>query len=153
MKCPFCGSLDTRVVDSRLAGMGEQIRRRRECADCGERFTSFETAEISLPRVVKRDGSREPFNEDKLRAGMTHALEKRPVSTDDTEAAVLRIKRRLSSQGEREVPAKRIGEWVMEELRELDQVAYIRFASVYLSFEDIQAFREAIEGLEEDSES
>ncbi|MFP4161919.1 MAG: transcriptional regulator NrdR [Ectothiorhodospira sp.] len=150
MKCPFCSAPDTRVVDSRLAGEGDQVRRRRECVVCGERFTTFEGAELNLPRVVKQDGGREPFSETKLRAGMMHALEKRPVSTDRIEAALVRIKRRARGQGEREIPARRIGEWVMEELLALDQVAYIRFASVYLSFADVQAFREAVERLEKE---
>ncbi|MBK1673495.1 transcriptional regulator NrdR [Ectothiorhodospira shaposhnikovii] len=150
MKCPFCGTPDTRVVDSRLAGEGDQVRRRRECVSCGERFTTFEGAELNLPRVIKRDGSREPFAEAKLRAGMMHALEKRPVATDQIEAAVARIKHQALSQGEREIPAKRIGDWVMEALKELDQVAYIRFASVYLSFADVQAFREVVERLEKE---
>jgi transcriptional repressor NrdR len=150
MRCPFCGAQDTRVIDSRLAGEGDQIRRRRECLSCHERFTTFETAELSLPRVVKRDGRREPFKEDKLRTGMQHALEKRPVETDRVEAAINRIKRRALTIGEREVNARQIGEWVMRELRELDQVAYVRFASVYRSFEDVQAFRDLIERLEQD---
>lgn len=150
MRCPFCGAPDTRVIDSRLAGEGDQVRRRRECLSCSERFTTYETAELAMPRVVKRDGSREPFAEEKLKSGMLHALEKRAVSTDRVEEAVARIKRKLLGQGEREVASKRIGEWVMEELRGLDQVAYIRFASVYLSFADVQAFREVIERLEKD---
>lgn len=150
MRCPFCGSPETKVIDSRLAGEGDQVRRRRECLGCAERFTTYETAELSLPRVVKRDGSREPFNEDKLRAGMMRALERRPVETERVEDAVNRIKRRLLAAGEREVKSSRVGEWVMEALRGLDQVAYIRFASVYLSFEDVQAFRDLIERLEKD---
>jgi transcriptional repressor NrdR len=150
MRCPFCGAQDTRVIDSRLAGEGDQIRRRRECLSCHERFTTFETAELSLPRVVKRDGRREPFKEDKLRTGMQHAWETRPVETDRVEAAINRIKRRALTIGEREVNARQIGEWVMRELRELDQVAYVRFASVYRSFEDVQAFRDLIERLEQD---
>lgn len=150
MHCPFCGAPDTRVIDSRLAGEGDQVRRRRECTSCSERFTTYETAELAMPRVVKRDGSREPFAEEKLKSGMLHALEKRAVSTDRVEEAVARIKRKLLAQGEREVESRRIGEWVMEELRGLDQVAYIRFASVYLSFADVQAFREVIERLEKD---
>jgi transcriptional repressor NrdR len=150
MRCPFCGAPDTRVIDSRLAGEGDQVRRRRECTSCSERFTTYETAELAMPRVVKRDGSREPFSEDKLKSGMLHALEKRAVSTDRVEEAVARIKRKLLGQGEREVESRHIGEWVMEELRGLDQVAYIRFASVYLSFADVQAFREVIERLEKD---
>ena len=150
MRCPFCGSPDTKVIDSRLASEGDQVRRRRECLECGERFTTDESAELSLPRIVKHDGSREPFQEEKLRGGMLHALEKRPVETERIEEAVNRIKRKLLAAGEREVPSKRIGEWVMEALRGLDQVAYIRFASVYLSFEDVDAFREVIERLERD---
>jgi transcriptional repressor NrdR len=149
MHCPFCATPDTRVIDSRLADDGDQVRRRRECIECGERFTTYETAELNLPRVVKQDGSRQPFNEDKLRSGMTKALEKRPVSTELIEASVHRIKHKLLSAGEREVMARKIGEWVMEELKALDQVAYIRFASVYLSFENVDAFREAIEKLEQ----
>lgn len=148
MRCPFCQAQDTRVIDSRLGRDGDQVRRRRECASCGERFTTFETAELVLPRMVKQDGTREPFDERKLRTGMLRALEKRPVDTDRVEAALHRIIQRLRSQGEREVPTRQLGEWVMEELRELDQVAYVRFASVYRSFEDVSAFREVIEGLE-----
>ena len=150
MRCPFCGSPDTKVIDSRLAGEGDQIRRRRECLACNERFTTYETAELSMPRVVKRDGSREPFIEEKLRGGIMHALEKRPVETERVEDAINRIKRKLMAAGEREVKSSRIGEWVMDELRRLDQVAYIRFASVYLSFEDVDNFREVIERLEKD---
>ena len=149
MHCPFCGAADTRVVDSRLAEDGAQVRRRRECPTCGERFTTFERAELVLPRVVKRDGTREPFHEDKLRSGLLRALEKRPVAAEAVESAVGHILRRLRATGEREVPARRIGEWVMEELRELDQVAYVRFASVYRSFQDVNAFREEVERLQE----
>ncbi len=150
MRCPFCNAQDTRVIDSRLAGDGDQIRRRRECLSCAERFTTYETAELSLPRIVKRDARREPFDEAKLRTGMLHALEKRPVATEHFEAAVNRVKRRMLAAGEREISADNIGEWVMEELRALDQVAYVRFASVYRSFQDVQAFREIIEGLEQE---
>lgn len=148
MRCPFCGAQDTRVIDSRLANEGAQVRRRRECAGCTERFTTYESAELTLPRVVKRDGRRQPFIEDKLREGMLHALEKCPVGTDDLEAAISRIKHRLFAAGEREIQARKIGDWVMAELRGLDQVAYVRFASVYRSFEDLRAFREVIDGLE-----
>jgi transcriptional repressor NrdR len=148
MRCPFCGAQDTKVIDSRLAGEGEQIRRRRECAVCKERFTTYETAELNLPRVVKNDGTRAPFDGRKLRAGMVRALEKRPVSTDQLEAAINRITRKLMAGGEREVPSLFIGELVMEELKSLDQVAYVRFASVYRKFEDVNAFREEIERLE-----
>jgi transcriptional repressor NrdR len=148
MHCPFCNAEDTRVIDSRLANEGYQVRRRRECLTCAERFTTYETAELVLPRIVKRDGSRAPFEEEKLRTGMLRALEKRPVSTERIEAAVNRIKQRLRATGEREVAAAHLGDWVMEELRELDQVAYVRFASVYRSFQDVNAFREEIERLE-----
>jgi transcriptional repressor NrdR len=148
LRCPFCGAQDTKVIDSRLAGEGDQIRRRRECLVCNERFTTYETAELNLPRVVKSDGRRVPFDGKKLRAGMMKALEKRPVSTDQVDAAVARITRRLMSSGESEVDSRRIGELVMDELRQLDQVAYVRFASVYRRFEDVRAFREEIERLE-----
>lgn len=148
MRCPFCGEQETRVVDSRLAADGYQVRRRRECAGCGERYTTFESAEVVMPRIRKRDGSREPFDEEKLRKGMMHALYKRPVSTEAVEAAMGHILYKLRSLGEQEVPASRVGDWVMEELRDLDQVAYVRFASVYRSFQDVNAFREEIERLE-----
>lgn len=148
MRCPFCQTQDTRVIDSRLAGEGEQVRRRRECGGCGERFTTYESAELVMPRVIKRDGTRVLFDDGKLRTGLLRALEKRPVATEAVEAAISRIRQRIRAAGEREVAASAIGEWVMEELRDLDQVAYVRFASVYRSFEDVSAFREVIEGLE-----
>ncbi len=148
MRCPFCGAEDTRVVDSRLGGEGDQVRRRRECLSCKERFTTYETVELTLPRVVKSDGNREPFDEDKLRAGMGRALEKRPVSSEDVERGISHIKGRLRAWGEREVQSRIVGDWVMDELRVLDQVAYVRFASVYRSFQDVQEFREEIERLE-----
>jgi transcriptional repressor NrdR len=148
LRCPFCGAQDTKVIDSRLAGEGDQVRRRRECLVCAERFTTYESAELNLPRVVKGDGRRVPFDGRKLRVGMMKALEKRPVSTDEVDAAVARITRRLMSSGESEVDSRRIGELVMDELRQLDQVAYVRFASVYRRFEDVRAFREEIERLE-----
>jgi len=146
--CPYCQHADTRVVDSRLAADGEQVRRRRECAGCGERFTTYESAELVMPRVVKRDGTREAFDDAKLRQGLLRALEKRPVATEEVEAAITRVRKRIQGNSEREVDSGRIGEWIMAELRELDQVAYVRFASVYRSFEDVSAFREVIEGLE-----
>ncbi len=148
MRCPFCGAEDTKVVDSRLASEGNQVRRRRECLACSERFTTFESAELSVPRIIKRDGSRASFDEDKLRGGMMRALEKRPVASDQIEAAVQRIKQRLRASGERELQSRVLGEWVMDELRALDEVAYVRFASVYRSFQDVRAFREEIERLE-----
>ncbi len=149
MHCPYCNHEDTRVTDSRLAGGGHQIRRRRECLACGERFTTFETAELVMPQVVKSDRSRQPFDEGKLRAGLLKAIEKRPVARDDIETAIERVCHRLRSLGEREVEARAIGELVMEELRQLDEVAYVRYASVYHRFQDIDAFREQIEELGE----
>lgn len=149
MRCPFCGAQDTRVIDSRLSQEGDQVRRRRECSECRERFTTYEAAELNLPRVIKTDGSREPFREDKLRAGMLRALEKRPVGSDRIEAAINRIKKRLLARGEREVPSRLIGENVMQELGSLDHVAYVRFASVYRSFQDVNEFREVIDRLEQ----
>ncbi|MEW4982118.1 MAG: transcriptional regulator NrdR [Cycloclasticus sp.] len=153
MQCPFCGDSDTRVIDSRLAGEGDSVRRRRECVACKERFTTFETAELNLPRVIKSDGVREPFWEEKLSAGFLRALEKRPVDSEAIDAAMSRIKKRLLSLGEREIPSMKIGELVMDELQGLDHVAYVRFASVYKSFEDVNAFREVIDALEKDGKS
>ncbi len=150
MRCPFCGAADTKVIDSRLASEGNQVRRRRECLTCAERFTTFESAELVMPQIVKRDGSREPYDEQKLRAGMLRALEKRPVDTERVEAAIHGIQRKLRASGEREIKADRLGEWVMHELRNLDEVAYIRFASVYRRFQDMHAFREEIEKLEKE---
>jgi transcriptional repressor NrdR len=147
MHCPFCGHVETKVTDSRLAADGGQIRRRRECLSCGERFTTFETAELLMPRVIKSDGSREPFDERKLAHGMIKALEKRPVGAEAIEQAVSRICHKLRVFGEREVPARSIGELVMEELRQLDEVGYVRFASVYRSFQDAEAFRDEVERL------
>lgn len=149
MICPFCSAPDTRVIDSRLADDGKQVRRRRECMDCSERFTTYEGAELNLPRIVKTNDSRESFSEEKLRSGLCKALEKRPVSMEQIDESISRIKQKLLSAGERELSARKIGDWVMEELKVLDHVAYIRFASVYLSFEDVNAFREAIEKLEQ----
>jgi len=148
MRCPFCAAQDTKVVDSRLFGDGDQVRRRRECTACKERFTTYESAELNLPQVVKQDGSRVPFDDRKLASGMARALEKRPVAIEQQEDALSRIRRRLLATGEREVASRQIGEWMMEELRGLDQVAYVRFASVYRKFEDVNAFREEIERLE-----
>src|SRR5690606_37098218 len=145
MHCPFCGHEETKVTDSRLAGGGAQIRRRRECLSCGERFTTFETAELVMPLVVKSDHSRVPFDEAKLRAGMERALEKRPVSREALDEAISRICHKLRSMGEREVASRTVGELVMDELHQLDEVAYVRFASVYRSFQDVEAFRQEIE--------
>jgi transcriptional repressor NrdR len=150
MRCPLCRHPDTRVIDSRLLGEGEQVRRRRECIDCKGRFTTFESAELGLPRVTKRDGRREPFSEDKLRGGLIRALEKRPIPVTQLDSAVAQILRRARASGEREIPSRWIGDWVMAELRTLDQVAYVRFASVYRSFEDVRAFVEEVQRLEHD---
>lgn len=147
MHCPFCGANDTKVIDSRLVAEGDQVRRRRECIECSERFTTFETAELVIPRIVKQDGTRQPFNEDKLRAGMLRALEKRPVGMELLEGALARIKHKLRATGEREISSLKVGELVMKELKGLDEVAYIRFASVYRSFQDINAFRDEVERL------
>lgn len=147
MQCPFCKASDTKVIDSRLVANGDQVRRRRECLSCRERFTTFETAELVMPRVVKQDGSRQPFDEEKLRRGITRALEKRPVSIEVIEGAIESIKHRLRAAGEREVAALEIGKEVMEELRRIDQVAYVRFASVYRSFQDVNEFKEEVDRL------
>lgn len=148
MHCPFCNNVDTKVIDTRPAGEGEQIRRRRECEKCFERFTTYEVAELAMPRIIKRDGRRSPFDEQKLRLGMQKALEKRPISVERVDASVSRIMHRLRTCGEREVDSRLLGEWVMEELRALDEVAYVRYASVYRSFQDVNAFREEIQRLE-----
>jgi len=150
MHCPFCHHEDTRVIDSRVTEDGSSIRRRRECEHCGERFNTFETVEIKLPAIVKSDGRREAFDERKLRVGVERALQKRPVGSDAVDNVVRAVIRQLRAENEREVPSRRIGEWVMDELKRLDQVAYVRFASVYRRFEDVQAFREEIEKLEKD---
>ena len=144
MNCPFCGAIDTKVIDSRLAMDGAQVRRRRECSVCNERFTTYEVVEIALPRAIKRDGNRERFDDAKIRAGMMRALEKRPVSSDLIEDALTRIKHKIMAEGVRELLASQVGEWVMQELKNLDQVAYVRYASVYRSFQDVQAFQTEI---------
>jgi len=153
MYCPFCAHEETKVIDSRLAGEGRQVRRRRQCLDCNERFTTFETAELVMPRLVKTDSSRQPFDESKIRNSMVRALEKRPVSADDFEQAIGRLTHKLRTMGEREVPSRLIGEMVMEELRELDEVAYVRFASVYRSFQDVTEFQDEIKRLQEISDA
>lgn len=144
MHCPFCGTQDTKVIDSRLVADGASVRRRRECSDCRERFTTFETAELIMPRVIKSDGSREPFNEDKLRNGLLRALEKRPVSLEAMEQAIQNVKSALRATGEREITSQVIGGFVMDNLKAIDKVAYIRFASVYRAFDDIREFGEEI---------
>jgi transcriptional repressor NrdR len=151
MFCPFCNADDTKVIDSRLVANGGQVRRRRECGACGERFTTYELAELVMPRVIKTDGTRQSFDEDKLRAGLQRALEKRPVSIEQIEVAISEIKHFLQVTGEREIPSQIIGEEVMRQLRELDAVAYVRFASVYRSFQDISEFQAELNRLNEDN--
>lgn len=151
MHCPFCGAIDTKVIDSRLVSEGNHVRRRRECITCEERFTTYETAELVMPRIIKQDGIREPFNEDKLMMGLSKALEKRPVSIEKVEEAVSRIKANLRATGEREIQSRDVGEQVMRELRQLDEVAFVRFASVYRSFKDLNEFRQEIDRLSKDS--
>ena len=148
MYCPFCRAEDTKVIDSRLASEGTQVRRRRECLACGERFTTFESAELVMPRIIKSNGAREPYDDKKLASGILRSLEKRPVDSESVDAAMSRIQHRLRATGEREIQSRLLGEWVMHELKELDQVAFVRFASVSRSFEDVNEFREAIEKLE-----
>ena len=145
MHCPFCSDHETKVIDSRLVADGEQVRRRRECLNCGERFTTFESAELVLPRVIKNNGNRQPFDEDKLRNGLLRALEKRPVSLELIDATINRIKHQLRETGEREIKTRVVGELVMQALRELDDVAYVRFASVYRSFQDVEEFKKEID--------
>ena len=153
MHCPFCADTDTRVIDSRLVSDGSQVRRRRECSSCGERFTSYEVAELVMPKLIKQSGTRQPFDEEKLRNGIMRALEKRPVAVEAIEQAITHIKSGLRATGEREIPAQQLGEMVMAELRKLDDVAYVRFASVYRRFKDVQEFRTAIDSLaDEDSQ-
>ncbi|MGQ0384583.1 MAG: transcriptional regulator NrdR [Gammaproteobacteria bacterium] len=145
MHCPFCNHEDTKVTDSRLAGEGHQVRRRRECLACGERFTTFESPELVMPQVIKNDQTRQPFDEAKLRAGLMKALDKRPVAREQVEALIERIGQRLRALGEREVASRQVGEIVMQELRQLDEIAYVRYASVYHRFHDADSFREQVE--------
>jgi transcriptional repressor NrdR len=151
MWCPFCNHEDTRVVDSRLTGDGMQIRRRRQCEDCGARFNTYETPELKAPRIIKSDGTREAFSETKLRDGMLRALEKRPVETRDVERTIRSLLREICSVEDAEIPSSLLGEWVMRELSKLDQVAYVRFASVYRQFDEVQEFLDVIERLERDA--
>lgn len=148
MHCPFCRHTETRVIDSRISDDGDTIRRRRSCEGCNERFTTIEEASLKLPQIVKRNGNREPYNEEKLSRGLERSVEKRPVDAKDIDAILHSVKRFLLTIGEREVPAEQLGEFVMEELRKLDQVAYVRFASVYRSFQDVDAFYEEIKRLQ-----
>ena len=153
MHCPFCAHEETKVIDSRLAGEGRQVRRRRQCLDCTERFTTFESAELVMPRLVKNDNSRQPFDESKLRSSMVRALEKRPVPSDELEESVGHLVHKLRTMGEREVPSRLVGELVMEELRALDEIAYVRFASVYRRFQDVTEFEEEIKRLQRISDT
>lgn len=148
MWCPFCNHEDTRVVDSRLTGDGMQIRRRRQCEACGSRFNTYETPELKAPRIIKSDGTREAFSENKLREGMLRALEKRPVETREVERAIRSLLREICSVEDAEIPSSLLGEWVMRELSKLDQVAYVRFASVYKRFDEVKEFLDVIESLE-----
>ncbi len=147
MHCPFCAANDTKVIDSRLASEGSMVRRRRECLSCSERFTTYESAELVMPHIIKSDGRREPFDEDKLRSGIVRALEKRPVLSESIEEAITHIMKKVRAMGERDYKSQAIGNLVMDELRDIDQVAYVRFASVYRSFQDVNAFEEEIEKL------
>ena len=151
MHCIFCGEQDTKVVDSRLVADGGQVRRRRECLACKVRVTTYERVEFVMPRVIKQDGTRAPFDEEKLRSGIVKALEKRPVDTEKIEASVQRLIQQIHGLGDREVSSRKIGEMVMNALRALDQVAYVRFASVYRSFQDIAEFKKEIDLLEKRS--
>ena len=144
MKCPFCGSNETQVIDSRVSEPGDSIRRRRRCAGCQKRFTTYETVELRLPQVVKTNGTRSDFDVAKVRNGFQRALHKRPVPTEYVDQAVDRVVARVLQLGEREIPSRQIGEMVMQELYKLDKVAYIRFASVYRSFQDVEDFREEV---------
>ncbi len=151
MHCPFCRHTETRVIDSRIGEDGDTIRRRRSCEGCGERFTTLEEAYLKLPQILKSNGGRQAYDEDKLARGLDRAVEKRPVSEKDKEAILHTVKRYLLTTNEREVPAKTLGELVMDELRKLDQVAYVRFASVYRSFQDVDAFYDEIKRLQEET--
>ena len=153
MHCPFCNAVDTKVIDSRLVAEGNQVRRRRECLTCNERFTTYESAELVMPRIIKQNGDREPFDEEKLHSGLLKALEKRPVSIEKVDEAISRIKNKLRATGEREIQSRAVGEEVMNELRNLDEVAYVRFASVYKSFKSLDEFTREIDELTRESES
>ena len=153
MHCPFCSAVDTKVIDSRLVAEGNNVRRRRECITCAERFTTYEAAELVMPRIIKAGGIREPFNEDKMTAGLMKALEKRPVSIERVEEAVTKIKASLRSTGEREIDSRTVGELGMSQLRDLDEVAFVRFASVYRSFKDLDEFRQEIDRLSNEEKS
>ena len=144
MQCPYCNADDTKVIDSRLAAEGAQVRRRRQCNQCQERFTTFEVVEVVMPRIIKSNGRIEPYDSQKLRRSIQLPLQKRPVTLDEQEAMISRIEKRVRQLGEREISSKALGEVVMSELKELDDVAYVRFASVYRDFQDIDAFRQEL---------
>ena len=152
MKCPFCSAEDTQVIDSRVSEEGDSIRRRRRCQVCNKRFTTYETAELRMPQIVKTDGVREDFSSAKLRTGFQRALHKRPVTTELVDAAITRIEQKMLALGEREIDSRRLGEMVMEELRKLDKVAYVRFASVYKHFRDISEFVDELKQIAERKE-
>ena len=145
MKCPFCAHLETQVVETRVSEDADVVRRRRQCSACDKRFTTYERPDVSFPAIVKKDGRRIEYDRDKLRASMNLSLRKRPVSTEQVDSAIERIEEQLLTHGQREVASTRIGEWVMRELRKLDKVAYVRFASVYRSFEDIDEFKTLVD--------
>lgn len=147
MHCPFCNVPDSKVIDSRLAASGSQIRRRRECVSCAERFTTFESYEMVMPRVIKSNGKNEPFDEEKLRRSLMHALQKRPITQEQIESVLSDIQLQIRRLGERDVKSRLIGEIVMKALFDLDHVAYVRFASVYQDFQDVEAFRRQIESM------
>ena len=151
MHCPFCNAEDTKVIDSRLAAEGAQVRRRRQCTACQERFTTFEIIEAVMPRIIKSNGRIEPYDGQKLRRSVQLPLQKRPISTDNIEAMISRIDQPLRQLGEREVPSKILGEIVMKELSQIDDVAYVRFASVYRDFQDIEAFKHMVSNLTTDA--
>ncbi|MCC7546525.1 MAG: transcriptional repressor NrdR [Burkholderiales bacterium] len=153
MKCPFCSAPDTQVVDSRVNEEGDSVRRRRRCGACDKRFTTYETVELRMPSIVKANGIREEFDRDKLRTGFVRALHKRPVPTEYVDGAIERITQKLLALGEREIASRRIGEMVMRELYRLDKVAYIRFASVYKDFQDVEDFRDVLKEVEKPAPS
>ena len=153
MQCPYCNASDTKVIDSRLAAEGAQVRRRRQCNQCQERFTTFEVVEVVMPRIIKSNGRIEPYDTQKLRRSIQLPLQKRPITTDEIEGMISRIEKRIRQMGEREINSKMLGEVVMSELKVLDDVAYVRFASVYRDFQDIDAFRQELQNIQLADES
>lgn len=152
MYCPYCNALDTKVIDSRLAAEGAQVRRRRQCTECGERFTTFEVVEVVMPRIIKANGRIEPYDQNKLRRSISLPLQKRPVTSDEIDATIGRVEHKLRNMGEREISSKMVGEVVMSELKGLDDVAYVRFASIYRDFQDIAAFQAELASIHADVE-